>query len=94
VGPVQMYEGVERRRTSRNQSPRAGVIFLEPDSLVECTVRDFSFAGAGLLLPVAIVLPPEFELAFNRSSNHCVTVWRKPDRMGLMFKTTHSPAAG
>jgi hypothetical protein len=89
-----MYQGVERRTTSRNQSPRAGVIFLEPDSLIECTVRDFSFAGAGLLLPVAIILPPEFELAFNHSSNHCVTVWREPDRMGLKFKTTHSPETG
>jgi hypothetical protein len=70
------------------------VILLEPDSLIERTVRDFSFAGAGLLLPVAIILPPEFELAFNRSSNHCVTVWREPDRIGLKFKSTDTTATG
>jgi hypothetical protein len=88
------YRGIERRTTARHLGPLAGVILLDQDSLLGCTVRDFSPAGVGLLLPVAIVLPLEFELTFNRSTNHCVTVWREPDRMGLMFKTTHSPAAG
>jgi hypothetical protein len=64
------------------------VILLERDSIVECTVRDFSAAGAGLLLPDAVIFPGEFDLTFNNhAARHCVTVWRKLDRMGLKFKS-------
>jgi hypothetical protein len=82
------YRGVERRMTARLLGPLAGVILLEQDSLVGCTVRDFSAAGVGLLLPVAIILPPEFDLTFNHAAQHCIAVWRQPDRMGLKFKST------
>jgi hypothetical protein len=81
------YQGVERRLTARRLGPLAGVIMLEQDSLVGCTVRDFSPAGAGLLLPIAIVLPPEFDLTFNHATQHCISVWRQPERIGLRLKT-------
>jgi hypothetical protein len=79
------YRDVERRMIARRLGPLAGVILLEMDSLVGCTVRDFSPAGVGLLLPVAIILPPEFDLTFNHATQHCITVWRQPERMGLKF---------
>jgi hypothetical protein len=60
---------------------------LEQDSLVGCTVRDFSPAGVGLLVPIAIVLPIEFDLTFNHAAQHCITVWRQPERTGLKFKS-------
>ena len=41
-----------------------------------------------LLLPIAIVLPAEFELTFSRSHHCCITVWRQPERIGLKFKTS------
>ena len=82
-----MYRGVEHRLTARHLGPLAGVIMLDQDSLVGCTVGDFSPAGAGLLLPIAIVLPAEFELTFSRSHHCCITVWRQPERIGLKFKT-------
>jgi hypothetical protein len=63
------------------------VMLLEQDSLVGCTVRDFSPAGVGLLLPVAIILPPEFDLTFNHATHRCIAVWRQPERMGLKFKS-------
>jgi hypothetical protein len=81
------YQGVERRMTARHLGPLAGVILLELDSLVGCTVRDFSPAGVGLSLPVAIILPPEFDLTFNHATHHCIAVWRQPERMGLKFKS-------
>jgi hypothetical protein len=81
------YRGVERNDRAAPW-PLAGVILLEQDSLVGCTVRDFSVAGVGLLLPVAIILPAEFDLTFNHAAQHCVAVWRQPDRMGLKFKST------
>jgi hypothetical protein len=81
------YRGVERRAIARHLGPLAGVMLLEQDSLVGCTVRDFSPAGVGLSLPVAIVLPPEFGLTFNHATYHCIAVWRQPERMGLKFKS-------
>jgi hypothetical protein len=85
---VAEYRGVERRMTLRHLGPLAGVILLEQESLVGCTVRDFSPAGVGLLVPVAIVLPPEFDLTFNHATQHCITVWRQPERTGLKFEST------
>jgi hypothetical protein len=62
------HRGVERRTIARHLGPLAGVMLLEQDSLVGCTVRDFSPAGVGLSLPVAIILPPEFDLTFNHAT--------------------------
>jgi hypothetical protein len=84
------YCGVERRMIQRHQGPFAGVILLERDSLVECTIRDFSPAGVGLLLPDAVILPSEFDLTFNHSSHRCITVWRRPDRMGVEFNPIYT----
>ena len=86
-GGAAEYRGVERRMTPRHQGPIAGVILLEQDSLVECTVRDFSPVGVGLILPDAVILPAEFDLTFNHATHHCITVWRQLDRMGLRCKS-------
>jgi hypothetical protein len=83
-----MYR-VERRLVPRHQGPRAGVILLEQDALIECTVRDFSSAGVGLLLPDVVHLPAEFDVTFSRANHHCITVWRQLDRMGLKFKSMY-----
>jgi hypothetical protein len=83
------YRGVERRMTPRRLSPTAGAILLEPESPIECMVRDFSPAGVGLILTDTITLPVEFDLAFDDATRHCITVWRQGDRMGLKFKSTY-----
>jgi hypothetical protein len=82
-----MYRGVERRITPRHQGPRSGVILLEADSLIACTVRDFSPTGVGLMLPEAAALPPEFALTFDHTTRHCITVWRRRDRMGVKLRS-------
>jgi hypothetical protein len=83
------YEGVERRATPRHLAGKAGVILLERDALVECAVRDFSPAGVGLSLPDLIFLPAEFDLTFNQATQHCITVWRHTQQMGLKFKSAY-----
>jgi hypothetical protein len=75
------YRGAERRMTPRHQRPKAGVILLERAFRVECTVRDFSPAGVGLLLPATI------DLTFDHAVRRCITVWRRLDRMGVKFKS-------
>jgi hypothetical protein len=76
-----------QRSAPRRRGPKVGVLLLEQDALIECTVRDFSSAGVGLLLPDVIALPDEFGLTFSRSHHHCITVWRQLGRMGLKFKS-------
>jgi hypothetical protein len=82
------YQGVERRTTRRHPGRAVGVILLERDALVECAVRDFSPAGVGLSLPDTVFLPAEFDLTFNHATQHCITVWRQSELMGLRFKST------
>jgi hypothetical protein len=79
---------LERRMTPRSGSATVGAIVRPQQSMVECTVRDFSPAGACLLLPDAVKLPPEFDLIFDDTTRHCVRVWRQLGRMGLRFKST------
>jgi hypothetical protein len=86
-----MYQGAERRMTPRHRSPASGLIWLEGHSRVECTVRDFSPAGAGLLINT-VALPNEFDLTFDRATRHCVALWRQPGRLGLKFKSARSAA--
>jgi hypothetical protein len=82
-----MYRGVERRFSPRHQGPKPAVILLEPEALFECAVKDFSPAGAGLLMHDAATLPTAFDLRFDHVTRHCIAVWRQPDRMGLKFKS-------
>jgi hypothetical protein len=72
----------------RDRITTEGVIWRDRYSIVLCTVRDVSPAGAGLLLPLRVSpLPTEFELTFEHAARHCITVWRQFDRMGLKFKS-------
>jgi hypothetical protein len=82
-----MYQGVERRLSPRHEAPKPAVILLESDALFECTVRDFSPAGVGLIAPDAAILPASFDLRFDHVTRHCTVVWRQLYRMGLKFKS-------
>jgi hypothetical protein len=84
-----MYQGVERRLNPRHQGPKPAVILLARDALFECRVRDFSPAGAGLIMPRAATLPAAFDLRFDQVTRHCTAVWRQLDRIGLKFKSKH-----
>jgi hypothetical protein len=81
-----MCRDVERRMTPRRKSPRVGVILLERNSIVACTIRDFSPAGVGLMLPDVSSIPEEFDLTFIDVTHRSAIAWRQGDRMGLKFK--------
>jgi hypothetical protein len=62
-----MYRGAERRANLRDRINKQGVIWRDGYSVVLCTVRDASPAGAGLSLPDNVSpLPADFALTFNR----------------------------
>jgi hypothetical protein len=81
------YRVVERRKTPRYQSPKAGVILLEQAFRAECMVRDYSPAGVGLLVPDSTILPDDFYLTFDCVVRHCIMAWRRFDRMGVEFRS-------
>jgi hypothetical protein len=56
--------------TTRHLGPLVSVILFDQDSLVECTVQDFSPAGVGLVQSDAISLPTDFDLTFNHAIHH------------------------
>jgi hypothetical protein len=83
------YRGVERRINPRHLVRVSGALSREHDSLVDCTVRDFSPAGVGLWLPDTVSVAAEVDLTFNHLTRRCTTVWRHSERMGLKFKSTY-----
>jgi hypothetical protein len=85
-----MYVGPERRANRREWLATQAVIWRDdPHSIVICTVRDASPAGAGLLLPDSVsALPPDFALTFDRVTRRSVAVWQRPGRMGVRFEPT------
>jgi hypothetical protein len=74
---------VAARKSPRYLARKAVEISLERDTFVDCTVRDFSPAGIGLLVPDTISLPAEFELTFRQVTQHWIAVWRHTGRMGM-----------
>ena len=84
-----MYSGPERRINPRHWVGTEGLIWRDQYSIVLCTVRDVSPAGAGLLLPDGVSpLPTEFALTFDRVTRRCAVVWQHLGRMGLKFEPT------
>jgi hypothetical protein len=85
-----MYRSVERRIIPRRRIATEGVIWHEhPYSMVICTVRDVSPAGAGLSLPNGVSpLPAEFDLIFDGLARRCAAAWQHLGRMGVKFKST------
>jgi hypothetical protein len=82
-----MHQITERRINPRDRITKQAVIWRDdPYSIVICTVRDLSPAGAGLVLPDCVrPLPPEFDLTFDHVTRRCFAVWRHLGRMGLRF---------
>jgi PilZ domain len=81
-----MYPGIERRLNRRQHNSMSGVVWLDGCSRVECTVRDFSSGGAGLLLPDGVSLPAEFDLTFDNATRRCVVAWRQVGPVGVKFR--------
>jgi hypothetical protein len=83
-----MYLGFERRATARYLEAKTGAIDLALDHHIKCTVRDFSTAGVGLILPAANGIElAEFDLTFGRYICRCRAVWRQFDRVGLKIRS-------
>jgi peptidoglycan/LPS O-acetylase OafA/YrhL len=85
--PILPHARGERRIFPRQRALMAGEIVLGNGASVDCTIRDFSPAGAGLWLPNAAILPAGFDLHFDDANRHCIVVWRRLYRLGVKFKS-------
>lgn len=79
----------ERRKTPRQRTLLSGrVVFNQRRATLDCVVRNFSDAGALILLSDAVALPAAFDLEIDHKqrSYGARVRWRNGERIGLDFQ--------
>jgi hypothetical protein len=76
----------ERRDKSRHRVLKAGTIEFGGGA-IDCTVRNYSEAGAALDVTSPLGIPDHFTLFVPADGTHlpCHVVWRKEKRIGVKF---------
>jgi PilZ domain len=82
-----MTESESRIAKRQKVLKSAKIIFNRNQSVVDCTVRDFSATGAKLLTPNAGMVPEEVRLLLTQDNTirDARVVWRKSDMLGVHF---------
>jgi hypothetical protein len=77
----------ERRKEARSRQLKSGSIVLNgASSVLTCAVRNISQAGACLMVPSPLIVPPAFDLLVGAERRHCTVAWRLPDRIGVKYQ--------
>ena len=77
----------ERRTFFRERTLRGGFIVLsERAPKLECTVRNFSKAGAALRVSTTFGLPQHFDVVIDGIARRCRSQWRTDNRIGVVFE--------
>jgi PilZ domain len=79
----------ERRRSQRVRTLRAGrIVINNRRSVLDCMVRNLSPAGACLIVPSIVGIPPTFELLIEgeRAPRPCKLIWHDQNRIGIEFR--------
>ena len=76
----------ERRDQTRNRVLKAGTIEFGGGA-IDCTIRNYSEAGAALDVTSPLGIPDHFTLFVQADGTHlpCRIVWRKEKRIGVKF---------
>jgi hypothetical protein len=78
----------ERRTLYRGRILKGGFIVLsEKAPRLECTVRDYSKAGAALRVSTTFGLPNRFDLVVDGIARRCRSQWRTDNRIGVVFES-------
>jgi hypothetical protein len=79
---------IERRRYRRLPTQKAAKVVVNYNSVIDCTVRDLTDAGARLEIPSANALPQTFDLITDGpdGTHLCQVVWRAQDNVGVSFE--------
>ena len=78
----------ERRKAPRRQVRKSAAILLWGGRKITCAVRDISKTGAGLEVTSDANVPGVFKLVFEMETaqHRCRMIWRKENRMGIVFE--------
>lgn len=76
----------ERRKFPRQRTLKGGTISL-PTGSVECTIRNFSAAGARLEVAAIAGIPESFTLIIKPEllKRSCRVSWRSGNKLGVNF---------
>ena len=79
---------MERRAQQRRRVLKAGSIVLNNrSSILSCTVRNMSTAGALLQIPTTLTVPLEFALAIDAGrAAPCRVAWQDGHQVGVAFR--------
>jgi PilZ domain len=78
---------LERRRNERQASDQAArIVFDEPESTMECTIRDLSDNGACVEVSNTRLIPSRFKLVLSSGAiQACRVAWRTRNKIGVVF---------
>jgi len=78
----------ERRVSFRGRTLKGGLIVLgEKAPKLECTVRNFTKAGAALQVSTTFGLPQHFDLVVDGIARRCRSQWRTDNKIGVVFES-------
>ena len=77
----------EHRALPRRRQLKGGRITFGGGA-IDCTVRNFSKAGAALDVTTPVGIPDRFTLVIEADQRHlpCRVIWRKEKRIGVRFE--------
>ena len=87
--------GTNRRREQRLRVVATGTIFYHGrTSTMPCDIRDISSFGCRVSVASTVELPRQFELRISgtESLRLCVTKWRLPAELGILFADRQATA--
>ena len=82
----------ENRVKARRRTLKVGkIVFNERQSVIDCTIRNLSDAGACLELPAGVGFPTSFHFTVGVEGpvRPCKVRWRSRNRVGVTFG--HNP---
>lgn len=84
----------EARRVNRRRVLKSGTIEFDRGAF-SCTIRNLSADGAALDVPYALAIPHEFNLLMDTDQvrRHCRVIWRKDNRLGVVFEEANNQSA-
>jgi hypothetical protein len=87
IGPKGAAPMMDRRKQERQASDEpAQIVFDEPNSTMECTIRDLSDNGACVEKSNTRLIPSQFKLLLSSGAiRACRVAWRTRNKIGVLF---------
>jgi hypothetical protein len=80
---------MERRKNSRQRTLKSEkIVFNNRASVIDCTIRNLTNAGAMLLVASTVGIPDSLDLLIEtrRPLQACRVTWRRKEALGVVFR--------